>query len=70
MLVPVRSLKSSAEKWCRLPGPMEAKLSWPGFALASATNSFTECAGTAAFTTITTGESTIIPIGANDVRGS
>ena len=55
ILTPAMELKSSAERCVDWPLPEEAKLSVPGFALASAISSATFFAGRAGLTTITSG---------------
>jgi len=53
MSVPVNNLNSSPPKCLFDPGPDDAKVSWPGLALASAMNSWTVLAGTELLTTMT-----------------
>ncbi len=53
-----------------MPTPLEAKLSWPGFALASATSSFTDLAGRSLVTTSTVGAIPSSVIGAKSRIGS
>ena len=67
---PARALKSSPERCATPPAPEDAKLSVPGFALASAISSCTFFAGTAALATSTTGMSATMLTGARSFFAS
>ena len=64
------ALKSSAAKCVPLPVPAELKLSWPGFAFASAISSCTLLTPSELGTTSTYGALQIAVIPARSLRGS
>ncbi len=68
--MPVRSAKSTPARCGAPPTPEIAKLSFPGFAFASATSSFTEPAGIDGCTTRMCGEYATIVTGAKSFAGS
>ena len=64
------SLNSSPARCGRLPGPVEAKLSLPGCALASASSSFMLLAGTLVATTSISGTLATSVMGARSLSVS
>src|SRR4051812_6219889 len=69
-LTPAVSLNSSPPRCWKLPMPAEAYCSWPGFSLAAASRSFTECTGKSGLTTRTFGPDARMANGVNDLIGA
>ncbi len=70
MSMPACRRKSSVARCWKLPGPAEPAFSWPGFAFASAINSWTEFAASAFGTTSKLGPVPIAATGTNHCSDS
>src|SRR5262249_17833268 len=70
MLTPAISLNSSPPRCWKLPMPAESYCNWPGFSLAAAKSSCTECTGSSGLTTSTFAPEARRGTGVNALVGS